>query len=335
MPCSNKLGYGAAPRPPIPQPQPHGRAAFTAIELCAVIAVITVVLVVVLLNAMGQGNRHGARQLKDSTQVRGIVQAMGIFVPCNDGKYPLPSELDAADATVAGDASAKDTTGNVLSILIYQGNISTELCVSPAESNTGQVQTCNDYQFEHPAAAARPEDALWDPAFRGTPIDAPVGSRTASSPGNNSYAQLVNIGARRAMWTDTFSTTEAVFGNRGPVYAAEDSAPAPTGGRWRLPGGPLGVGSNTLLIHGGRTTWEGNIGFNDGHVEFLVKPTPDGVLYARGPDPDKRDTPDNLFINESDETGGDAAGEFDKGRNAYLRPIARFESPGKPILWRD
>lgn len=326
--------FVAAHRPLFPRRSAHARAAFTAIEVCATVAVI-VVLLALLLPMTVRTRCSGGRHLRDSTQVRGFVQAMVIFAQNNRGTYPLPSELDAADATVAGDASAKDTTGNVLSILIYQGNISTEMCFSPAESNTGQVQICNDYQFEHPAAAARPADALWDPAFRGTPIDAPVGSRTANSPGNNSFAQLVNIGARRAMWADTFSTTEAVFGNRGPVYAAEDSAPAPTGGRWRLVAGPLGVGSNTLLIHGGRTTWEGNIGFNDGHVEFLVKPTPDGVLYARGPDPEKRDTPDNLFVNESDETGGDAAGSYDKGRNVYLRPIARFNSPGKPVLWRD
>lgn len=334
MPSINTHSAGAPARPPGPNHRSHARAAFTAVEVCVAIAVI-VVLLAILLPLSGNGRRCGARQLKDSTQIRGVMQAMVIFAQNNGGKYPLPSKLDAESSTLGGDPAAKDTTGNVLSVLIWNGNISAELCVSPAESNTDQVRVCADYQFSNPSAAAQPAGALWDPAFRGTPIDAPIGARSVAAPGNNSYAQIVNIGARRALWTETFSATEAVFGNRGPVYADDDAAPTPKGGRWQLTHGPLGDGSNTLLIHGGRTTWEGNIAYNDGHVSFETGPTPEGVLYARGTDPDTRDTPDNLFVNESDETGGDAPGLFDKGRNAYLRPIARFDSPGKPVLWRD
>jgi prepilin-type processing-associated H-X9-DG protein len=301
-----------------------------------VVIVIILILIGILLPTMQPARGHGGRQLKDSTQVRGIVQAMVIFAQNNRGKYPLPSEVDADNKTIAADAQSKDTTGNVLSILIYNGNISTELCVSPAESNTGQVVRCDDYEFSNPKAAAKPEEGLWDPRFRGTPLDAPTGDRTAASPGHNSYAQLVNLGARRAKWADTFSTTEAVFGNRGPAYAKDDSAPCPTGGKWKLLDSVLGTGSNTLLIHGGRTTWEGNIGYNDGHVTFETRPTPDGVLYGRGPDLKKLDTPDNLFVNESDETDGDTeAGSVLKGRNAYLRPIGGFAAPDKPTLWRD
>lgn len=336
MPLFNLLDSTARCRPPRSRGWPLIRAGFTAIEVCAAITVI-VVLIAILAPVTSSGCRCGGRQLKDSTQVRGIVQAMVIFAQNNNGKYPLPSELDADNATLAGEPFTKDTTGNVLSLLIYNGNSSTELCVSPAESNTGQVQRYDDYQFTNPAAAAKPAGALWDPTFRGTPIDAPVGPQTASSPGHNSYAQLVNIGARRKMWADTFSTTEAVFGNRGPEYAKDDSAPSPVPGRWKLPDGPLGTGSNTLLIHGGRTTWEGNIGYNDGHVSFETSPTPDGLTYSRAGRTAKFTglAPDNLFVNESDETDGDAAGMFDKGRNAYLRPIARLEAPNKPILWRD
>jgi prepilin-type N-terminal cleavage/methylation domain-containing protein/prepilin-type processing-associated H-X9-DG protein len=315
-------------------PRPPARG-FTAIELSVSILII-VIIIAIALPAMQPRRHGGSRQLKDSTQVRGIVQAMVIWAQNNNGKYPLPSEIDAQGFTLPGEAHTKDTTGHVLSLLIYNGNISTDLCISPAESNTGQAVRSDDYEFTNPKAAVKPEDAIWDPRFRGTPLDAPIGDRAADSPANNSYAQLVNLGARREKWKDTFATTEAVFGNRGPAYAAEDSAPHPQSGKWKLLDGPLGRDSNTLLIHGGRTTWEGNIAYNDGHVSFETRPAPDGVAYSRGGDPKKLNTPDNLFVNESDETDGDTApGSFDKGRNAYLRPIAGYTAPGKPILWRD
>ena len=185
-------------------------------------------------------------------------------------------------------------------------------------------------------AARSPADALWDPSFRGTPIDSPVPGQLADAPGNNSYAALVPIGERRKRWGDTFTTVHAVFANRGPQYVVGDAAPFPGSRRWSLLEGPTGTTSNTLLIHGGRTTWEGLVAFNDGRVSFEMKATPDNIGYRRiGPDQDKR-TPDNLFVNETDEVDGDrAAGEFTRGTNAYLRPVAGYESAERPRLWID
>ena len=311
------------------------RRGFTAIEVAACITVIAVIIAI-LLPAMSPccGSRRPARQLKDSTQVRGIMQAMVIWAGNNNGKFPLPGEIDKDNATIAAEPWAKDTTGNVLSVLIFNGNISTELCVSPAESNTGSIQPCGDYAFMNPPAAADPGKALWDPRFRGTPIDEQVDPRLAGSSGwgHNSYAQLLPFGARRGQWRDNLDPQLPMFGNRGPGYVKDDSGPH---GRWTLPEGRTGRGSNTLLIHGGRTTWEGNIGYGDVHVAFETKPTPDGVAYARGAGK-KADTPDNLFVNESDEFEGDStSGSVTKGRNAYVRPIARMAAPEKPVLWVD
>jgi hypothetical protein len=328
--------------------RPFHRPGLTKTEIIIIIAVVCVfgamVLVcgfaAILLPALGKA-RASARQLKDSTQVRGMVQAMIVW-SSNNQTYPLPSEIDLKNTTVSDPGNLKDTTGNILSVMIFNGNISPEICISPAESNSA-LKTYETYEYSNPKAAAKPADALWDPAFRGTPADAPRGG--VSGVGNQSYAHTLPFGQRRKQWSDTFNSTEAVFGNRGPTYVATDEAKSSP--RWALLPGPTGTSSNTLLIHGGRTTWEGNIGYNDNHVNFELSPTPSWVTMATGPTaPGKRNTggaPDNLFVNETDEyipppdpkEQGTPYQIGDQRKNAYLRPISSVTAPGKPNPWRD
>jgi prepilin-type N-terminal cleavage/methylation domain-containing protein len=302
-----------------------------------IVLVVLVVIVAILLPVFDRSRPHGSRQLKDSTQVRGIVQGMIVWASNNPSGYPLPSAIDPLNFTVGEPDEAKNTTANILSVLIMNGNISPEICVSPAESNNDHIQVMSNYEYSTPSAAVLPANALWDPSFRGTPED-PIrfwgeqvpGTRDAR-PGNQSYAHLLPFGNRRKQWSDTYNSTDAIFGNRGPTYANDDAAPSR--GKWALLDGPLGTRSNTLLIHGGRFTWEGNIGYNDNHVNFETKGTPDQLtFFALG---DKA-APDNLFVNETDEVDGDGnSGRVDNGRNAYLRPIAEVSAWARPRVWRD
>ncbi|MCC6970897.1 MAG: hypothetical protein IT434_11830, partial [Phycisphaerales bacterium] len=157
--------------------------------------------------------------------------------------------------------------------------------------------------------------------------------------GHNSYAHTPPFGKQRAKWSNSFNATETCFGNRGPMYKGD----AEQG--WTLLTGSgasdaCGKNSNTLLIHGGRTTWEGNVGYNDSHVNFEVKPDPDALTYNfTGLAIGQRTKPDNIFVPEKDVDGKPAVDPtpgasgsfytakytkdaFNLSGTAFLRPYA-------------
>ncbi len=332
----------------------HRTRGFTILELVAIIASL-VVAYVTAVPQLGQA-RDQARELKDSTQIRGILQASAIWAQHNHERYPTPSRIDRNGATIARPDGLKgpdrrlDTTGNVLSLLIWNGFIPDDLTVSSAE--VGNVRVMPNYQTVDPASAVDPMQALWDPAFRGTPLDEWGGNvpGNAGDASHNSFAQVAYFGGREHLWSNTFSATEATWGNRGPAYTLHR-------GVWRpLQGSPFGDGSNTMRIHGEPDSWAGNIGFNDQHVSFVTWPDPDALVWTF-PDIEgdmERMQCDNLFHSETDRdrktidenialfAGNDGRGSVKwtgkRGgpgaldqRNAYLRPISKVV-PGENDL---
>ncbi|HYD02221.1 MAG TPA: type II secretion system protein [Phycisphaerales bacterium] len=308
--------------------------AFTLIELLVVIAIIAL-LVGILLPALAKA-RASARQIKCGTQVRNVIQAMTIFAQGNKDSYPVPQNLDINNQTItAGTAGqpatqgAKNNTGNVLSVLIFNSSISPELCYCPSESNSA-VRVDGAYQNSSPTLAVTPANAIWDPGFAGWIGDATNRRDTAAS--NNSYASLVfNIGNRMNKWSNTFNATEAVFGNRGPTFTGQTTGPTGDAVAWTnswtllATGTPnTGTQSNTLAIHGGRTTWEGNIGYNDNHVNFETRPDPTEVTFTRSGTANPRVVPDNFFVDETDENASVAS-----RTNAWMRP---FSSSGTTTI---
>ena len=173
--------------------------------------------------------------------------------------------------------------------------------------SNGLIKAYDKYRYSEREGAIDKKLALWDPAFKATPADIGIAPSVTADPGGCSYGMNPFFGGRRAKWSNSFQATEAIIGNRGPGYIAGTGNPpawvlmntAPSGGADGTTEG--GINSNTLLIHGGRTTWEGNIAYNDNHVNFETRPDPETLPYTfSGLTANQRTQFDNVFVNEND-----------------------------------
>lgn len=321
------------------------RRAFTIVELLVVLLIVFII-VGVLLPVAGRGSRYGSRQIKDGTQVRSIHQSMVTWAGQSQDNYPFPSQIDLFDTIPGTDTLSpgtestkygKDLPRFVMSLLIYNGSFGPEIAVSPSEANP-LIKADPFFEFKAPSAVAfeKRSKAVLDPAFACYPDelggDTPIAS--ASGPARSagfSYAIVPFVGARRSMWQSTFDASQVVLGNRGPWYQLDPK------GNWSLdPTDRRGKNntpatqSNTLLIHGSRSSWEGNVGRNDNSVAFETKPDPEdlAINYAAALAAAGIPKYDNIFANEDENGDGKTysraddritPANFDKRKNNLLR----------------
>lgn len=223
-----------------------------------VLLAILVTLAVLYINDL----RIQTRSWADATRVRAIGQGFILWADAADGIYPLPSKLDLANATVAEEGRAKDTTANILSVLVSDGYITAEVLVSRVE-NSDLISTYEGYEHEYVLAAVDPERAIWDPGMSA--------DFTSEAGGNISYAHLIPDTARLDMWTNNYRADQALLANRGPEISTVSYADGYVETEFVNPK------SRTLQFHkGARNKWSGNIGYNDNHVDLVTD------LYGQG-----------------------------------------------------
>lgn len=232
---------------------------FTLVELLVVMAIIALLLGL-LLPALAKA-RATARQVKDATQLKQIHQ--GWLTASNDsnGVLPLPGEINRA-GTVPGRGDIDEIQNNHANLhgsMIGRGYVNAQILVSPAEINS-KVVPCSTYNMNRISPAT---DTYWDPidsagaGSGGTLPNPATGFRAdLTTQCNTSYAVLPldPSSRRKTEWKNTGNSRFAVIGNRGPKGGNT------TGNDY--------INSKTLQIHGGAKEWDGNVGYNDNHVDY-------------------------------------------------------------------
>lgn len=297
----------------------HGAAAsrrgITAVELIVVLVVCVVILAVLLPRIAGRTS-CGNRSMRDATHVRGIHQGLVLFGQSNKDKFPLPSELDADNFTVDAQAESKDTTANIVSVLIYQSFFTPELCVSPSETNAA-IGIDSAFEYTEAKTAVNPARALWDPGF-----NADFTAKDPKRLAGFSYAHRLPSGTRRESWRNALNSNPAMVGNRGPKVTAVVQKKNPD------VVATFNTKSNTLLILGGRESWEGNVVYNDNSIQFETSMAPETKSWDEKPKSDTsrkvyRTWRDVLFFDEPEDPNG---------INNYLVNVKKA-GEGMELIW--
>lgn len=216
--------------------------AFTLIELLVVISIIAL-LIGILLPALGAARRT-ARQMQNSTQVRGIHTGLVLFSQGNNTYYP-----------------GKNTIGtNVAALAIY------------ADGEQQSVASTNDTGAY---VAFRFRELLEDNYFTGEYAISPsetkdvwAGSGNNLTADNFSYAllQITTSGNRDVEWRDTSNSEAVVISDR-----AIDNTDTGSGSIKSVHTNPSSKDVDE---------WRGSVGFNDNHVTFEA--THDGLNTQYG-----------------------------------------------------
>ncbi len=256
------------------------RLGFTIVGLVVVLVVLSLAAAI-LIPALHRA-RHGASYVKCRTQLKQTHSAWVLASQTNEGRFPVPLELDAATANSS--IAPGNSTANLHSMMVFQKYYSPNLLICTRE-RSWDVSECTDYDYGGADSSLDPA-MKWDPNF-----DCEITGKGGRE-SNVSFANLAPTGDRfKNEWQDTLNSSYAIMGDRGPKNGVWDQ------------------GSYAGRIHGSKNQWSGNVVYNDNHVEGMsvdnndaapFAPTGITFLNASG-----QGQPDNLFFEDDTINGAD------------------------------
>lgn len=258
----------------------HPRRGFTLIELLVVVSIIAL-LIAILLPALGAA-RQSARQIQNSTQLRGIHQGMFAFAQSNKGWFPgiggdgqplrggTSALAHTLNITATYRASGLGTNPNRRYAIMLETNYFTpEYVISPADSGLKELPDTT-------ATGANVGNANYSYAMLSIHL-LPNGTAWNNSPGTWQATE------RGQEWKDTANTQAIVLSDR----AIADNGVA----------GNVSIGFeeyHSVWTEPGSLEWSGSALRNDGSVGFGRTPSDFMTRYGSA----IKNASDHLFIDE-------------------------------------